>query len=75
MEYPRKHRSNVWFLLPIFVGLVGGIIAYLILRKDDPEKAKNSIYLALILLLRDLMMIFMIGSEVTGLNPEFYGSN
>ncbi len=71
MSYPEKQRSNLWFLLPIFVGLLGGIIAFLFLRKNDPEKAKNVIYLSLVLLLRDFLMIFMIGSEVPGLNPGF----
>ncbi len=71
MSYTKKPKSDLWFLLPIFVGLLGGVVAFLILRKDNPEKAKNAIYLALVLLLRDFLMIFMISSEVTGLNPGF----
>jgi len=44
-----KPRSNIWFLLPIFLGLIGGIIAFFVLRKDDPKKAKNCLYLGMIL--------------------------
>ena len=40
MSYPEKTRSNAWFLLPIFFGMIGGIIAFFILRRDDPRKAK-----------------------------------
>jgi len=48
--YPEKSRSNWWYLLPIFLGIIGGIIAYFAIRKDDPPKAKKCIYLSLILL-------------------------
>ena len=48
--YPEKRRSNWWYLLPIFLGIIGGIIAYFAIRKDDLPKAKKCIYLSLILL-------------------------
>ena len=44
-----KPRSNWWFLLPILLGLIGGIIAFFVLRNDDPKKAKNCLYLGLVL--------------------------
>jgi len=48
--YPEKPRSNWWYLLPIFFGIIGGIIAYFAIRKDDRIKAKKCLYLSLILL-------------------------
>ena len=48
--YPEKSRSNWWYLLPIFLGIIGGIIAYFAIRKDDRTKAKKCLYLGLILL-------------------------
>ncbi len=45
-----QQRGNRWFLLPIFLGMIGGIIAYFALRNDDPCKARNCIYLSLVLL-------------------------
>ena len=42
-------RSNWWFLLPIFMAIIGGVIAYFVLRHDDPKKAKNCLYLGIIL--------------------------
>ena len=48
--YPERKRSNWWYLLPIFFGIIGGIIAYFAIRRDDREKAKKCIYLGLILL-------------------------
>jgi len=47
---PERQRSNWWYLLPIFFGIIGGIIAYFAIRRDDREKAKKCIYLGLILL-------------------------
>ena len=36
-------RSNRWYLLPICLGVIGGIIAYLVLRKDDSDKARDCV--------------------------------
>ena len=47
---PERQRSNWWYLLPIFLGIIGAIIAYFAIRKDDLPKAKKCIYLGLILL-------------------------
>ena len=47
--YPEKRRSNWWYLVPIFLGVIGGIIAYFAIRKDDRQKAKKCLYLGLIL--------------------------
>ena len=47
--YPDKIRSRAWYLVPIFFGLIGGIIAYFAIRKDDPEKAKKCLWVGIIL--------------------------
>ena len=46
---PERQRSNCWYLVPIFLGLIGGIIAYFALRNDDCGKAKNCLFLGIIL--------------------------
>jgi len=33
-------RSNFWYILPIILGFLGGIIAYFVLRKSDQKKSK-----------------------------------
>ena len=50
MTYQGRTRSGAWFLLPIALGLIGGIIAYFVLRNDDPDKAKNCLYLGIVLM-------------------------
>ena len=44
-----RGRSSLWFLLPIIFNVVGGVIAYFVIKEDDPKKAKNCLYLGLIL--------------------------
>ncbi len=45
-----KIRSRWWYLLPIFFNIIGGVIAYYVLRKDDRVKAKKALILGIILL-------------------------
>ena len=72
--YPERKRSNWWYLLPIFFGIIGGIIAYFALRRDDREKAKKCMYLGLILLaVGFLLEIFLAG--VTDTTGTWYGAN
>jgi uncharacterized membrane protein YeaQ/YmgE (transglycosylase-associated protein family) len=51
-----KKRSNWWFLLPILLGLIGGVIAFFILKRDDPSKAKNCLYLSIVLFVIGLVI-------------------
>jgi hypothetical protein len=44
-----KRRSSWWFLLPILFSVIGGIIAYFVIREDDPKKAKDCLLLGAIL--------------------------
>ena len=43
----QRSRSKLWFLLPIFLAIIGGLIAFFVLRHDDPKKAKNCLYLGI----------------------------
>ena len=71
MTYTEKPRSNAWYLLPIFVGMIGGIIGYLIIRKDDPRRAKNCIYIGIVMMLIGIIFnIMRLGVDVVG-NPGF----
>ncbi|MBT4327377.1 MAG: signal peptidase I [Candidatus Nitrosopelagicus sp.] len=44
-----QQRSPFWYLLPIFFGIVGGIIAYLILKNMDSQKAKRALAIGIII--------------------------
>lgn len=62
--YPERKRSNFWFLLPIFFSLIGGIIAYFVLRNDDPKKAKNCLYLGIILQIIGLTVNILVLTQI-----------
>ena len=71
MSYPEKTRSNTWFLLPIFFGVIGGIIAFFIIRQDDPNKAKNCLFLGIAFMIVGIILNIMIGVSVPGLDSGF----
>jgi hypothetical protein len=54
-----KQKSNLWFLLPILFNVVGGIIAYFVIREDDPKKAKNCLYLGIVLAVIPVLLIMV----------------
>ncbi|HUT05715.1 MAG TPA: hypothetical protein VMW74_03380 [Nitrosopumilaceae archaeon] len=69
--YPERPRSNFWFLLPIFLGLIGGIIAYFVLRQDDPKKAKNCLYLGIVLAIIGIMINIFVLTQIPELEQSF----
>ncbi len=45
-----KEKSSFWYVLPLFFSIIGAVVAYYILRKDDPTKAKNCLWIGICLL-------------------------
>ena len=71
MTYPERTSSNAWYLLPIFIGMIGGIIGYLAIRKDDPQKAKNCIYIGIVMMVIGIIFnVILLGVEGVA-NPGF----
>ncbi|MDE1727912.1 hypothetical protein [Candidatus Nitrosotalea okcheonensis] len=52
-----KRRSSFWFLLPIVFNVIGGIIAFFVIREDDPKKARNCLYLGIMLCIIPVLLI------------------
>ncbi len=71
MSKTEKPRSNVWYLLPILFGVIGGIIAFFIIRKDDPRKAKNCLYVGLILMFIGIMFNMLVAPSIPELDSGF----
>jgi hypothetical protein len=42
-----RKRSLAWYALPAILSIIGGIIAFFILRQDDETKAKNCLWLGI----------------------------
>jgi len=69
-DYNQNIRSRWWYLVPILFGLVGGVIGYFALRKDDPHKAKNCLILGGILTIFNIVMSISL-SAVFPFEPDF----
>jgi hypothetical protein len=54
-----KRRSGLWFLLPIIFNVIGGVIAFFIIKKDDPKKAKNCLFLGIALAVIPISLIIV----------------
>ena len=52
-------RSNFWYILPIFGGIVGGLISWFAIKYDDPRKAKNCLILGVVLTAIPIIMIII----------------
>jgi len=70
---PEKERSNWWYLVPIFLGLIGGIVAYFALRNDDRRKAKNCLFLGIILGVIGIIVNLLF--VTSGITEEQFGVN
>ena len=64
-----RRRSGAWYLMPIFLSILGGLIAYFVLRGDDPSKAKNCLYLSLALVAAEIVVMAVFMSVVATLDP------
>ena len=45
----KRNRSDFWYILPIFGGIIGGIISWFAIKYDDPKKARNCLLLGIVL--------------------------
>ena len=50
-----KERSVLWYILPLVFSIIGALVAYFVLRNDDPAKARNCLWIGIIL------VVFYIG--------------
>ena len=52
-------RSNFWYVLPIFGGIVGGIISWFAIKYDDPRKARNCLLLGIVLTVIPIVLMII----------------
>jgi len=44
----QRTRSKAWYVLPVIMGIIGGLIAYFAVKKDDPRLGKNCLIVGII---------------------------
>lgn len=45
-----QQRSRWWYLVPLLLAIVGGVVAYFAVRRDDPRLARNCLVLSVVLM-------------------------
>ncbi len=69
--HPERQQSLWWILFPVFLQLIGGIIAYFVLRNNDPRLAKFCIQLGLLLQVINLVLVYYLISQIPEFSQEF----
>jgi hypothetical protein len=68
-----KIKSKWWYLLPIFLGVIGGVIAWVALKSYDRKLAKNCLILGVSLDVIEIMILvgLITSSDILNLVTEF----
>ena len=59
---PRKTLSSVWYVMPLFFGVIGGLIVWMTKKDDDHAKAKRMLVLGIVISL--LYVAIIVYSEI-----------
>jgi hypothetical protein len=54
-----KKSSRLWYLVPIFLGIIGGLIGYFVLKDRDKKIANRMLIIGLVVLIVDIFIIFL----------------
>lgn len=57
---PSGKVSGAWWLMPIFMGWLGGLIAWLVNREKDPEKARSMLITGIVLSVINFLLLIAI---------------
>ena len=70
----QKTRRRTWYLLPIFFNIVGGIIAYFVLRHDDPQKAQRCLIVGTAVFAVNILFGLGLIPGLSNLDELFFGN-
>ena len=61
----RRYPSPLWFLLPIFLGIIGGLIGYFVFRKKDRQSAHVLLMMGVVVMVISIVAgSFLLGSVI-----------
>jgi len=63
---PRREVSGAWWLLPIFMGWLGGLIAWLVNKDVDPQRARSMLITGIVISV--VLLVLVIATVPTGSN-------
>ena len=59
-KQPSRSSSPLWYLLPIFLGIIGGVVAYFVLRNNDYKRAKYCLYIGMVMMGISIFLNFVL---------------
>ena len=62
IEKPKRKPSKAWYLLPILLTWIGGIIGYLLMKDRDKKFAKRLLIVGIILAVVYVIAVFVTGA-------------
>jgi len=73
LEIPQLGENTVVLCVGLVLsfGLIGGIISYFVLRKDDPKKAKIFLYIGIVLTAIGIAVDVAFGPQIMELDQGF----
>ena len=74
MTYERQ-RSLWWTLLPIFLGIIGGVIGYFAVKNDDSRLSRFCLHLGIVLTVIQLVVYLPLIMLAEQFAPGFGGIN
>ena len=68
-----KIRSKWWYLLPIFLGVIGGVIAWVALKSFDLKLAKKCLILGVSIVVIEIMILvgLVVSSDILNIVTDF----
>jgi len=69
---PSPRVSGTWWLMPVFLGWLGGLIAWLINKEKEPKKARSMLITGIVVSVA-LAALWTVGALVLGLLPSIAG--
>ena len=60
---PRQTLSSVWYVMPLFFGVIGGLIVWMTKKDDDHAKAKRMLVLGIVISI--LYVAIIVYSQIT----------
>lgn len=51
-----RTRSKAWYILPVLMGIIGGLISYFAVRKDDPKLGKNCLIIGIVMFVANIVI-------------------
>jgi len=59
-QYKHKKPSRLWYLAPIFLGIIGGLVAYIAIKDEDKKMAKKMLIIGLVMIFVWMAIGFLI---------------